>query len=67
LAFTSCSDSKGLAPRGNSLSVPFQPPRPSGQAESFWEPQVSAESGSLTTFSCPDPSMKPQSRENRSP
>jgi hypothetical protein len=39
---------------------PSQPPRPASKSESFWEPQVFAKSGSLTTPSWPNPSMKPQ-------
>jgi hypothetical protein len=56
-----------LGPRGNRLSVPFQPPRLTGKSESFWELQVSAESGSLTAPSCPNPSIKPQVGKNGNP
>jgi hypothetical protein len=35
----------------NKLSVPFWLPRPTSKSESFWELQVFAEFGSLTTLS----------------
>jgi hypothetical protein len=55
LAFTCCRDSPGLASRGNRLSVPFQPPRPTSKLGSFEEPQVSGKSGSLTIPSLAKP------------
>jgi hypothetical protein len=63
-AFTCPRGNAGSAPRGNRLYVPSQPLRPTSKLESFWELQVSAKSGSLTTPSCPNPSMKPQRGEN---
>jgi recombinational DNA repair protein (RecF pathway) len=63
-AFSCCRDSAVVGPRGNRLSVPFQPPRPVGKSDSFWEPQISSKSGSLTTPSWPNQSMKPQRGEN---
>jgi hypothetical protein len=63
-AFTCPKGNTGTAPRGNKLSIPIQPPRPTRKSE-FWELQVSAKSGSLTTPTWPNPSMKPQKGENR--
>jgi hypothetical protein len=65
-AFTCSRGNAGLALRENRLYVPSQPPRLTSKLESFWELQVSAESRSLTTPSWLNPSMKPQSGENRS-
>jgi hypothetical protein len=61
MAFTCSRDSAGLALRGNKLFVLFQPLRTAGKSGSFWELQVSAKSGSLTTPSWPNPSTRTQS------
>jgi hypothetical protein len=66
LAFTCPSGNTGAALRGNRLYVPSLPLRPAGKLESFWKLQVSVKSGSLTTPSWPNPSMKTQSEENGS-
>jgi hypothetical protein len=42
------------------LSVPYQTPKTTSKSESFWEQQVSAKFGSLTTPSWPKCSRKPQ-------
>jgi hypothetical protein len=46
LSFHLSQGNAGSALRGNSLYVPSQPLRPISKLESFWELQVSAESGS---------------------
>jgi hypothetical protein len=52
--------------RGNRLCIQSQSLRPPSKLVNFGELRVSVESGYLTTPSWPNPSMKPQSRENRS-
>jgi hypothetical protein len=64
LSFHLSRGNAGLALKGNRLYVPSQTLRPTGKLGSFGELQVYVESGSLTTLSWPNPSMKPQSREN---
>jgi hypothetical protein len=53
--------------RENRLSVPSQSPRPASKSDNFWDLQVSAKSGSLTTPFWPNFFMKPQRGENRNP
>jgi hypothetical protein len=50
--FTSARGNVDSAFRGNRLSVPSQPPRPTSKLESFGELQVCAESGSLAFCFC---------------
>jgi hypothetical protein len=63
-AFICPRGNAGSALRGNRLSVPSQPLRPASKLERFGELLVSAESGSLTTPSLPNHSMKPHTEEN---
>jgi hypothetical protein len=60
LTFTCSWGNIGSSLKGNRLYVPYLPLRPTSKLESFWELQVSAESGAVTTPSWPNPSMKPQ-------
>jgi hypothetical protein len=66
LAFTCPRGNAGSALRRNRIYVPSQPLRSTGKLENFWELQVSVKSGYLTITSWPNPSMKPQRRENGS-
>jgi hypothetical protein len=66
LSFTCQKDNMEWALRGNRLSVPFQPPRPTDKLENFKGLQFSAGSGSPITLLA-KPFMKPQRGEDSNP